>query len=78
MVSAGNTSAENPHFDAVIAGAGYAGLAMALALKTSLPELRVGIVDPRDPRAPSKDQRSSAIAASGRNLFRALGVWEPM
>lgn len=65
-------------FDVVIAGAGYAGLAMALALKTSVPEFRVGIVDPRDPRGASKDQRSSAIAASGRNLFRALDVWDDM
>lgn len=78
MVSAGKTSPENAPFDVIIAGAGYAGLAMALALKISLPEFRVGIVDPRDPRAPSKDQRSSAIAASGRNLFSALGVWDAM
>lgn len=65
-------------FDVVIAGAGYAGLSMALALKTSLPEFSVAIVDPRDPRAPSSDQRSSAIAASGRNLFQALGLWDDM
>lgn len=78
MASTVKTPTQDPAFDVVIAGAGYAGLAMALALKTSLPDFRVGIVDPRDPREPSKDQRSSAIAASGRNLFRALGVWEPM
>lgn len=65
-------------FDVVIAGAGYAGLAMALALKTSVPEFSVAIVDPRDPRQASRDQRSSAIAASGRNLFQALGIWDEM
>lgn len=69
---------QKTHFDVVIAGAGYAGLAMALALKTSLPEMRVAIVDPRDPREASNDQRSSAIAASGRNLFQALGLWDEM
>nr|WP_306269379.1 ubiquinone biosynthesis hydroxylase [Pararhizobium sp. IMCC3301] len=75
-----NQNADGPEipFDVVIAGAGYAGLAMALALKTSLPDMKVGIIDPRDPRAPSEDQRSSAIAASGRNLFQALGVWDDM
>ncbi|MEH6727294.1 MAG: ubiquinone biosynthesis hydroxylase [Hyphomicrobiales bacterium] len=62
----------------MIAGAGYAGLSMALALKTSVPEFRVAIVDPRDPRLASKDQRSSAIATSGRNLFTALGLWDEM
>lgn len=65
-------------FDVVIAGAGYAGISMALALKNALPDFKVAIVDPRDPRLPSKDQRSSAIAASGRNLFSALGLWEEM
>lgn len=65
-------------FDVVIAGAGYAGLSMALALKTSVPEFRIAIVDPRDPRLASTDQRSSAIAASGRNLFTALGLWGEM
>ena len=78
-----NSSTENANgsrhpFDVVIAGAGYAGLAMALALKTSLPKMKVAIIDPRDVRAPTEDQRSSAIAASGRNLFQALGVWDDM
>lgn len=75
-----NMTEEQPQepFDVVIAGAGYAGLAMALALKTALPEFSVAIADPRDPRQPSNDQRSSAIAASGRNLFQALGLWDEM
>ncbi|MBL4646423.1 MAG: 2-octaprenyl-6-methoxyphenyl hydroxylase [Hyphomicrobiales bacterium] len=72
------SKSQNNIFDVVIAGAGYAGLAMALALKSALPSLRVAIADPRDPRAPSNDQRASAIAASGRNLFTALGVWDDM
>lgn len=76
--SSRNADGSKIPFDVVIAGAGYAGLAMALALKTSLPDMKVGIIDPRDPRTPTEDQRSSAIAASGRNLFQALGVWDDM
>lgn len=65
-------------YDCVIAGAGYAGLSLALALTRWMPKARIAIVDPRDPRVPSQDQRASAIAATGRHLFQALGLWDAM
>ncbi|HLN08001.1 MAG TPA: ubiquinone biosynthesis hydroxylase [Xanthobacteraceae bacterium] len=60
----------------VIAGAGFAGLALALALRQGLgPAFRIVVADPVFARAPSADARASAIAAAARRLFTTIGVW---
>ncbi|HWM47573.1 MAG TPA: ubiquinone biosynthesis hydroxylase [Xanthobacteraceae bacterium] len=61
--------------DVLIAGGGFAGLALAIALRQSL-GMRFGVTvaDPHLARAP-RDARASAIAAAARHLFETIGVW---
>jgi 2-octaprenyl-6-methoxyphenol hydroxylase len=62
--------------DVLIGGAGFAGLALALALRQALGDpFRVAVADPALGR-PVEDARASAIAAAARRLFEALGVWD--
>src|SRR5476649_2754228 len=62
--------------DLVIGGAGFAGLALAIALRQGLGDsFTVTVVDPALGAAQSKDPRASAIAAAARRLFEAIEVW---
>src|SRR6516225_8314866 len=62
--------------DVLIGGAGFAGLALALALRQALGErFAVAVADPALGR-PVADGRASAIVAAARRLFEALGVWD--
>ncbi len=61
--------------DVLIGGAGFAGLALAIALRQALGErFSVAVADPALGR-PGVDGRASAIAAAARRLFETLGVW---
>jgi 2-octaprenyl-6-methoxyphenol hydroxylase len=63
--------------DLVVGGAGFAGLALAIALRQGLGDsFAVTVVDPALGAAQSKDPRASAIAAAARRLFEAIEVWE--
>jgi 2-octaprenyl-6-methoxyphenol hydroxylase len=63
--------------DLVIAGAGFAGLALAIALRQALGEgFAVAVADPTLTNAQSRDPRASAIAAAARRLFEAIDVWQ--
>ncbi|MFT0859298.1 ubiquinone biosynthesis hydroxylase [Ancylobacter sp. G4_0304] len=75
----GRTDTRVARFDAVIAGGGLAGLALALALRHGMgEEARIAVADPHfalpDPR--SDDMRASAFAAGARRLLETVGVWE--
>jgi 2-octaprenyl-6-methoxyphenol hydroxylase len=60
----------------VIGGGGFAGLALALALRRGLGEpFDIVVADPALATRPSRDPRASAIIAAGKNLFEALGIW---
>jgi 2-octaprenyl-6-methoxyphenol hydroxylase len=62
--------------EVVIGGAGFAGLALAIALRQALGDLfTVTVADPALAHARSRDPRASAIAAAARRLFEAIGVW---
>jgi 2-octaprenyl-6-methoxyphenol hydroxylase len=62
--------------DLVIGGAGFAGLALAIALRQALGEtFKVAVIDPALVHSNSKDPRASAIAAAARRLFEVIGVW---
>src|SRR5262245_44887379 len=62
--------------DIVIAGGGFAGLALAIALRPGLGAgFTVVVADPALAGAPA-DARASAIAAGARRLFETIGVWE--
>ncbi len=61
--------------DILIAGGGFAGLSLAIALRQgSDGALSVAVADPAMNRA-SGDLRASAIAAAARRLFETIGVW---
>ncbi|MCX5494726.1 ubiquinone biosynthesis hydroxylase [Kaistia dalseonensis] len=62
--------------DVLIAGGGYVGLSLALALKRGAPTLAVAIVDPAPAGAAARDARASAIAAAAKRMLDALGLWE--
>ena len=62
--------------DVVIAGAGFAGLGLAVALRDALgPGFSVAVVDPTLASAPGRDGRATAIAAAARRFLEALDVW---
>lgn len=63
--------------DVAIGGAGFAGLALAIALRQGLGDsFTVTVADPALAQVPSKDPRATAIAAAARRLFEAIGVWD--
>jgi 2-octaprenyl-6-methoxyphenol hydroxylase len=60
----------------VIGGGGFAGLALALALRKGLGSaFDIVVADPALATRPSRDPRASAIIAAGKNLFEALDIW---
>jgi 2-octaprenyl-6-methoxyphenol hydroxylase len=64
--------------DVLIAGGGFAGFTLAIALRQALGERFVVVIaDPGLGRgAAADDERASAIVASVRRLFETLGVWQ--
>ncbi len=62
--------------DVLIGGAGFAGLALAIALRQGLgPSFAVTVADPALGRA-GADARASAIVAAARRLLETIGVWD--
>ncbi|GGE28662.1 2-octaprenyl-6-methoxyphenyl hydroxylase [Agaricicola taiwanensis] len=65
--------------DVIIAGGGFAGLALAVALAQSFGAGgRIAVLDPAFGRAPRKDPNSSAVAAGPRRLLETLGLWHKL
>ncbi len=63
--------------DVLIAGGGFAGLTLAIALRQALgPSFGVIVADPALGRSHDTDERASAIVAAARRLFEAIGVWD--
>ena len=63
--------------DVLIAGGGFAGLTLAIALRQGLgPSFSVTVADPTLGRSHTDDERASAIVAAARRLFATLGVWQ--
>src|ERR1700744_1937378 len=62
--------------DVLIAGGGFAGLTLAVALRQALgPSFAVTVADPALGKSHAGDERASAIVAAARRLFETLGVW---
>jgi 2-octaprenyl-6-methoxyphenol hydroxylase len=65
------------HVDVLIAGGGFAGLTLAIALRQGLgPSVSITVADPMLGRSHADDRRASAIVAAARRLFETLGVWQ--
>ena len=63
--------------DVLIGGGGFAGLALAIALRQGLGDsFKVTVADPALGKSHAGDARASAIAAAARRLFETLGVWD--
>ena len=62
--------------DILIAGAGYVGLSLALALRRSAPHLMLRIVDAAPDGVWRRDTRASAIAEAASHMLSELGVWD--
>jgi 2-octaprenyl-6-methoxyphenol hydroxylase len=68
---------EEEHVDVLIAGGGFAGLTLAIALRQGLgPSVSITVADPMLGRSHADDRRASAIVAAARRLFETLGVWQ--
>jgi len=62
--------------DVLIAGGGFAGLTLAIALRQGLgPQVTVTVADPMLGKSHADDERASAIVAAARRLFETLGIW---
>jgi 2-octaprenyl-6-methoxyphenol hydroxylase len=63
--------------DVLIAGGGFAGLTLAIALRQALgPSFVVVVADPALGVSHAGDERASAIVAAARRLFETIGVWQ--
>jgi 2-octaprenyl-6-methoxyphenol hydroxylase len=63
--------------DVLIAGGGFAGLTLAIALRQALgPSFSVTVADPALGSNAGADERASAIVAAARRLFETIGVWD--
>jgi 2-octaprenyl-6-methoxyphenol hydroxylase len=72
-----NTKPSDTRCEVLIAGAGVAGLALAIALRQGLgPSFDVMVADPALGRDMQADARASAIAAGARRLFETIAVWQ--
>jgi 2-octaprenyl-6-methoxyphenol hydroxylase len=62
--------------DVLIAGGGFTGLTLAIALRQALgPTFTIAVADPSLGRSHADDARASAIIAAARRLFETIGVW---
>ncbi|MEW6453192.1 MAG: ubiquinone biosynthesis hydroxylase [Pseudomonadota bacterium] len=69
--------AKAKRIDVVVAGGGFAGLTLAIALRQALgSSFSVIVADPALGKTHSGDLRASAIAAAARRLFETVGVWD--
>ena len=77
MPTASNSGAQA--FDVAIAGGGFAGRSLALALAKLAPQgLRVALVDAEPPQAGGDDARALALSTVTKNLLSALDLWRDL
>ena len=71
-----DASYDNQPIDILIAGAGYVGLSLGVALKRAAPHLSVRIVDAAPEGVWRRDGRASAIAEAASRMLSEMGLWE--
>ncbi len=68
-------SQDTPMLDCLIAGGGYVGLCVGVAVKAAAPHINIAIVDAAPETAIEFETRASAIAAAACRMLDQLGVW---
>jgi len=64
-------------YDVTIAGGGFVGRTLALALAKAAPEgFRIALIDAEGPAGIKPDARASALSAASKSLLSVLGVWD--
>jgi 2-octaprenyl-6-methoxyphenol hydroxylase len=76
MTANGRGKDKRRQLDVLVAGAGYVGLAAAVALRSACPGIRVAIVDAAPAGAWQRDRRASAIAAAACRMLGRLDAWD--
>lgn len=76
MARTTNPTAAREPVDVLVAGAGYVGLATAVAIRQARPSLSVTVIDAAPEGAWQRDGRASAIAAAACRMLDQLGCWE--
>jgi 2-octaprenyl-6-methoxyphenol hydroxylase len=67
---------EGGQYDVIIAGGGFVGMSLALALGGAAPKgFRVALVDAERPERARPDGRASALSAASKGLLSVLGIW---
>ncbi|MGR6467608.1 ubiquinone biosynthesis hydroxylase [Rhizobium sp. PAMB 3182] len=61
--------------DIVIAGGGYVGLSVAVAIKQAAPNLAIKVIEAAPPGVWQKEERASAIIAAASHMLEVFGVW---
>ncbi|MEV4610009.1 ubiquinone biosynthesis hydroxylase [Neorhizobium sp. LMR1-1-1.1] len=62
--------------DMMVVGAGYVGLAAAVAVKQAAPHLNIEVVEAAPAHVWEKDERASAIITAASKMLDVLGVWD--
>ncbi|MBX3579160.1 MAG: ubiquinone biosynthesis hydroxylase [Rhizobiaceae bacterium] len=70
------TAKRDEPLDVIVAGAGYVGLATAVAIRIARPTLAVAVVDAAPAGVWQKDGRASAVAAAACRMLTHLGCWD--
>ena len=66
---------DKTQYDVIIAGGGFVGTTLALALASLAPKgFRVALID-AEPQKDKVDARASALSAASKGLLSVLGIW---
>src|SRR6478735_3677292 len=67
---------DKTQYDVIIAGGGFVGTTLALALAALAPKgFRVALIDTEPPHKDKADARASALSAASKSLLSVLGIW---
>jgi 2-octaprenyl-6-methoxyphenol hydroxylase len=70
---------ERRNYDVIIAGGGFVGASLALALAELAPDgIRVALIDAEGADKGGRDARASALSAASKGLLTVLGVWSAL
>lgn len=64
--------------DVVVAGGGYVGLGVAVAIKQAAPHLAVEVIEAAPEGVWKNDMRASAIIAAATRMLDVFGIWDEL